>query len=184
MARARHQHPALRFAAIFGQDPAALDWACARGAREWGAIVQQSADIRFDMTRYYNASMGEGLRKRLVAFETLIDPVLLVASKTSSNAWEAEYQATYTGPVPRAINIDPGYLTEAKVVLATMKDRDHRLYLGESVFAEVTLIYQLPGKWLSSRWTYPDYCRTDYHEFFLACRDYLRRCLQERGATD
>lgn len=184
MAQARPQHPALRFAAVFGQDVAALDWACTRAAGEWGAVVQQSADIEFDMTRYYTASMGEGLKKRLVAFETLIDPVLLVESKTRSNEWEAEYQAIYSGPVQRAINIDPGYLTEAKVVLATMKDRDHRLYLGKGVFAEVTLIYQLPGQWISSRWTYPDYCRADYHEFFFACRDYLRRCLQERVGTD
>lgn len=183
MAHARPQQPALRFAAIFSQDSAALDWACGRAAGEWGAVVQQSADFRFDQTNYYRASMGEGLKKRLVAFETMIDPVLLVTSKIRSNSWEAEYQATCNSPVQRAINIDPGYLTEAKVVLATMKDRDHRLYLGEGVFGEVTLIYQLPGTWVSSRWTYPDYCSADYHEFFSACRDYLRRCLRERGGT-
>ena len=80
----------------------------------------------------------------------------------------------------RPLNIDPGYLTEAKVVLMTTKDRDHRLYVGKGIYAEVTLFFQLPGKWMSSRWTYPDYKCEAWHEFFFACRDYLRQHLQQQ----
>ena len=184
MATARKQAPAIRFAAIFSQDIRAIDWACAEAARHWGEIVERTDDLPFDMTTYYNASMGGPLRKRLVAFEQLIDPSALVASKTLANQWEAEYQKTSDATVERALNIDPGYLTEAKVVLATMKDRDHRLYLGSGVFGEVTLFFQLPGKWVSSRWTYPDFRTVAYHEFFDRCRARLRRCLQQPGRDD
>lgn len=184
MAKAKLHRPALRFAAIFSRDSAALDWACQQATRHWGEILRTSPDLDFDMTSYYERSMGTRLRKRLVAFADLIDPVQLVDSKQSSNQWETEYRNRCAGPPERPLNIDPGYLTEAKVVLATMKDRDHRLYLGDGVYGEVTLFYQLPGRWISSRWTYPDYQREAYHEFFTACREYLRDCLQKLPIPD
>lgn len=58
-------------------------------------------------------------------------------------------------------------------MLATTKDRDHRIYLDNGIFAEVTLHYR-QGVWEKSRWTYPDYQRPDFHEFFNQCRAYLR----------
>jgi Domain of unknown function (DUF4416) len=183
MARERIHSPVLRFAAVFSHSIAAIDWACQRASADWGRIVLQTGNIPFNLTAYYQESMGDGLQKRLVAFHSLIDPSELVASKVSSNSWEAEYQATAGKTVSRSLNFDPGYVTEAKVVLATMKDRDHRLYLGSGVFGEVTLYYQLPGKWVGSRWTYPDYMLDEYHQFFRACRDYLRQSLQERSAS-
>ena len=58
-------------------------------------------------------------------------------------------------------------------MLATTKDRDHRVFLRDGVFAEVTLFYQ-GNRWQGSRWTYPDYRREDFHAFFDQCRNYLR----------
>ena len=172
--------PSLRFAAIFSQQTSAIDWACQRAAQTWGEVVIQSADIDFDMTSYYDAAMGPGLKKRLVAFKNLVDPVELVSSKRQAIEWEKAFRHECEHSVERPLNIDPGYLTEAKVVLMTTKDRDHRLYMGEGIFAEITLFYQLPGKWISSRWTYPDFKRDDYHEFFFECREHLRKDLQQR----
>ena len=94
--------------------------------------------------------------------------------KLASNQWEIDYQQLGRHPEPRPLNLDPGYLTEAKLVLATTKDRDHRLYLSRGIFAEVTLHFHR-GTWEARPWTYPDYQRADYHEFFLRCREYLRR---------
>jgi hypothetical protein len=169
----------LRFAAIFSRYPAAINWACEQAAAAWGPVLRQTADIDFGETDYYRDSMGDGLKKRLVAFAATIDPAQLVESKLQANAWEATYLEQFGRHESRPLNIDPGYITEAKVVLATMKDRDHRLYLGSGVFGEVTLYYQLPGDWVASRWTYPDYRRADYHEFFHACREELRRQLRQ-----
>ncbi len=181
VAEAKFHSPALRFAAIFSAETTAIEWACQRAVDKWGPPAMQSEDFQFDSTEYYAASMGSALFKRLIAFRRLIDPTDLVRSKQQSNNWELEYKTSFESRVERPINIDPGYLTEAKVVLATMKDRDHRLYLGEGVYGEVTLYYQLPGDWVASRWTYPDYRIDGYHKFFTRCREYLRNCLQKRS---
>src|SRR5437762_1986210 len=50
---------------------------------------------------------------------------------------------------------------------------DHRIYLGRGIYAENTL-YFTRGAWQSRPWTYPDYLRADYHQFFGRCREFLR----------
>jgi hypothetical protein len=79
-------------------------------------------------------------------------------------------------PAARLLNLDPGYLTEAKLVLASTKDHAHRIYLSQGIYAEVTLSYRR-GHWRHHDWTYPDYQRSDYQAFFDRCRDYFRRCV-------
>ena len=74
--------------------------------------------------------------------------------------------------VERPLNLDPGYLSEAKLVLATTKDRDHRIYLGQGIFAECTLYFH-KQQWQPRDWTYPDFCSTPYRSFLAECRDYL-----------
>ena len=65
------------------------------------------------------------------------------------------------------MNLDPGYITPAKLVLASTKDHAHRLYLADGIYAEVTLAFR--GKqWQPLEWTYPDYRRADFQEFFTA----------------
>ena len=73
--------------------------------------------------------MGAGLKKTFFAFESLVDPAGLLAWKEMSNQWEVDYQRLGKHAEPRPLNLDPGYLTEAKLILASTKDRDHRIYL-------------------------------------------------------
>jgi hypothetical protein len=113
------------------------------------------------------------LLKQFFAFERLVDPAALADWKLASMGWEADYQRLGRHPEPRPLNLDPGYLTEAKLVLATTKDRDHRIYLSRGIYAENTLFFHR-GAWEPRPWTYPDYRRADYHEFFTRCRNYLR----------
>ena len=173
MAKLRPQRPVLLFCAIFSDRVASNDWASQTASQAWGPIALQSDDLQFSETSYYTRSMGSPLVKRLVAFESLVDPGSLPQYKQISNAWEEKFVAPDGFPGTRPINIDPGYVTEAKVVLATGKNRDHRLYLGQGVFGEVTLYFQ-EGHWKSSRWTYPDFLRSEYHAFFTRCRNHLR----------
>jgi hypothetical protein len=143
---------------------------------QWGAIALQSEVFAFDQTQYYAATMGPDLKKQLVAFATLLDPGDLAWWKLQSNAIEQRRIAQFPAAVPRPVNIDPGYVTEAKLVLASTKDRDHRIYLGQGIYAEITLYYHRRA-WQSSRWTYADYQRPEYHAFLSNCRDYLRQQL-------
>ncbi len=139
----------------------------------------ESPEFAFVETNYYRYSMGPELRKMLIAYQHLIDPAELVQRKLQANQWELEYAADHDHTEVRPVNIDPGYLTEAKLVLATTKDRDHRIYLNRGIFAETTLFFHA-GHWQVRPWTYPDYHRPDYHEFLVACRNYLRGQLKKR----
>ncbi len=117
--------------------------------------------------------MGTGIRKTFWAFERLADPADLPRWKLETNRWEAEYAAQAGHDEPRPLNLDPGYLTPAKLVLASTKDHAHRVYLSQGIFAEVTLYYK-DRRWHPRDWTFPDYRRDDYQQFFSQCRDYLR----------
>jgi len=117
--------------------------------------------------------MGDQLKKKLFAYENWISPQALPDKKILANEWEQQFADENNVPEPRPLNIDPGYISEAKLVLATTKDRDHRVYLRDGIFAEVTLHFS-GQKWLASRWTYPDYRAEKFHSFFTNCRNYLR----------
>ncbi len=74
------------------------------------------------------------------------------------------------------MNIDPGYLTLSKLVLASAKDRSHRLYVADGIYAEECLYY-LERRWQARPWTYPDYQRDDFQAFFVEVRELLKRLL-------
>jgi hypothetical protein len=141
----------------------------------FGPTALESELFDFEETDYYRKTMGVDLKLRILAFERMIDPANLAAIKRQTIQWEQEYLASGGHPEERPLNLDPGYLTEAKFVLATTKDRDHRLYLAEGIFAEVTLHFQR-GQWRGRDWTYPNYLRDDYRAFLTRCRDHYRRC--------
>lgn len=178
MGQIKPHRPVLSIVAVFSRYPAAIDWARERIERDWGPIALASDEFIFDDTPYYERSMGPDLKKRFFAGATLMDPGQLAARKLLANAWESEYQQSAAHPEPRPLNLDPGYLTEAKLVLASTKDREQRLYLGDGIYAECTLQFQ-SGAWREQPWTYPDYRRAEYHAFFDRCREYLRARYRE-----
>jgi hypothetical protein len=169
--------PVLRLLAAFSRHPSALDWARHKAETAWGPVRLQSDYFPFTESNYYAATMGTDLVKVFWAFEQLADPGQLPQWKLLTNTWEEELARESAYSEPRPLNLDPGYLTLAKLVLATTKDRDHRIYLGQGIYAECTLYYHAGG-WRTRPWTYPDYCRSEYHQFFQQCRNYLRQCQQ------
>jgi hypothetical protein len=179
--------PVVLIAAVSSRHVDAIDdWFVNAAAPTWGSVALSSPMFDFTETSYYEKSMGTDLKKKLFAFELLVDPADITIAKHQSNAWEEQFINTHNFSEERPINIDPGYLTQAKLVLATTKDRDHRIYLNDGIFAEITLYYR-QGVWEKSRWTYPDYQRDDFHAFFNECRDYLRgkdRSIQAHKLTD
>src|SRR4029453_6512530 len=174
MADIQPHRPVLLILAAFSRYGEALDWARKAAEDAWGAVALESERFDHRETSYYEVSMGTNLIKTFFAFETPLDPADLAECKQTSNQWELDYRQLGRHPEPRPLNLDPGYLTDAKLGLATTKDRDHRIYLHSGIYAEVTLHFQR-GAWQARPWTYPDYQRPDYHAFFLRCRDYLRQ---------
>ena len=164
--------PALLLLAAFSRHPPALDWARAKAAAAWGTVAHASERFDFTETDYYASAMGTGLKKEFCTFAAPFDPGRLAEIKLQSNAWEAEYAALAPGAETRPLNLDPGYLTLAKLVLASTKDHAHRIYLREGIYAEVTL-YWSQRRWQSREWTYADYRRDDVQRFLTQCRQWL-----------
>jgi hypothetical protein len=169
--------PVLFLVAATSRHPTALEWARLRVEATFGPLAFASYTFDFTETDYYAATMGLDLKKQFLAAERLIDPSLLAPIKRQTNEWEAEYAALDRHPEPRPLNLDPGYITAAKLVLASTKDHAHRLYLQQGIYAEVTLAYRQRA-WQPLEWTYPDYRRPDFQEFFTRCREFL---LQHSG---
>ena len=74
------------------------------------------------------------------------------------------------------MNVDPGYVAPSRLVLATTKDYSHRIYIGNGIYAEVTLIFR-KGTWTPLDWTYPDYRTELALDFFLRVREVLFQSL-------
>ena len=111
-----------------------------------------SAVIPFDYTSYYCAEMGEPLVRRFLTMEKLIRPEELPDIKLATN--EIENKSALDSR--RQVNIDPGYISKAHLILATGKAYTHRPYLRDGIYADLTLVYQ-GKKFCSLPWTYPDY---------------------------
>ena len=173
-------HKVLRILTAFSRYPEALDWTAAQAERVWGQRVLESPAFLFTETDYYTPSMGSPLQKRFWAFSPPADPYGLADWKLQSNAWEVEYAVAAGHEDLRPLNIDPGYVTLGKLVLASTKDHAHRVYLRQGIYAEVTLYYK-NRSWQASDWTYPDYRRADFQDFFSTCRKTLRMQLQEES---
>jgi len=69
----------------------------------------------------------------------------------------------------RRVNIDPGYISQAHLILATGKGYTHRPYLRDGIYADLTLMYR--GKTFHSLpWTYPDYSAKPVIDMFNRIR--------------
>jgi hypothetical protein len=170
----------LLLLAAFSRHAEALDWARRQAEAAWGPVALESPRFAFDATDYYQPTMGPGIEKCFFAFARPIDPGELAGLKLQTNGWEAVYAEQGGHAEERPLNLDPGYLTPAKLVLASTKDHAHRIYLSQGIFAEVTLFYK-DRRWQARDWTFADYRRDDYQRFFSECRDYLRSREREEG---
>lgn len=141
-------------------------------ARKFGKIDFKSQVIPFDFTDYYAQEFGDNLKRVFVSFKNLISPKYLSSAKVITNRIEEKLSLSGN----RLINIDPGYLDAARLVLASTKDFAHRIYLDKGIFAETTLIFK-DHSFRGWEWTYPDYKKEEYIEIFHKIRAlFLRQC--------
>jgi hypothetical protein len=166
MSLPRSPKPAKLIAGFFLQDKAlAADVACDLRER-LGSVDMISDWLDFDFTTYYEKEMGAPLYRRLIVFKTLVAQSQLAAIKQMTNRLENNYQRQGQ----RRVNIDPGYLTAERFVLASGKNFTHRIYLGQGIFADLTLIYQ-KGDFQALPWTYPDYAARRLIDFLSLVRN-------------
>jgi hypothetical protein len=140
----------------------------------FGEIDFASARFPFVVTDYYTREMGEPLYRRFYAFTELIAPETLPAIKLRTHALENEMAVAEK----RLVNLDPGYLDTDKFVLASAKYHGNKIYLGQGIWADMTLHYE-KGKFTALPWSFPDFRSGLYEQTFLRMREIYKKQLKE-----
>lgn len=145
----------------------------------FGPIDLRSDILPFKFTDYYDEEMGNGIQRQFYSFEKLIMPDEIATVKVQTNHIEESIASSKKYSVQRPINIDPGYMNESRLILASTKDFSHRIYLRDGIYAEVTLNYRR-RRYESFPWTFPDYKSSDYQNFFLLARELYVKKLKRK----
>ncbi len=151
-----------------------LDAAGTSLEKPFGPAERSSATYPFDYTDYYQEEMGPGLLKRLTWFGQPVKLSLLAEAKNQTMMVESTYASPSKSGPRRRVNADPGLLTIDSLVLATTKHSGHRICIAESLYAEVTLLYE-KGRYAPMPWTYMDYKNDAVQDFLLEVRKELLR---------
>lgn len=157
-------------AGLIANDEALLDKIGARLEKGLKNKIDFKSDVMdFTHTDYYDKEMGGGLKRRFLSFKRLMRLETMAKVKLLTN----DIEERFCVDGKRAVNIDPGYVDMAKLVLLSTKDYSHRVHIGNGIFAEVTLHYK-NNRFDFWPWTYPDYKSEEYARIFGIIRDIYR----------
>ena len=163
---------------LLSSDEALLDGICVTLEKRLRNNIDFKSDIiDFTYTDYYSKEMGGGLKRRFLSFKRLLRLDDIAKMKLLTN--DIEQKLSVGGR--RIINIDPGYVDLAKLVLLSTKDYSHRTYVGKGIFAEVTLHYK-DKHFNFWPWTYPDYKSEEYGRIFNTIRGMYKATIGAKEA--
>ena len=171
MAIAKESSKALLFLGIMYNSKTLFTEALEQFCSKYGEVELISEPQNFSQfSSYYNREIGGDVFKSYILFKKPIRRESLAEIKLYTNSLEDQFRDGSLRP----INLDPGYLTVDKFVLASAKDFAHRIYIGDGIYAEVTLHFKRDlVKFFS--WTYQDYLNPKVEKFLLNGRDYLKK---------
>jgi len=129
----------------------------------------ESEEIPFDFTDYYKKEFGSNLMRKWVSIDKKIPENELVYLKQTSIGWEEDLSFDQK----RKVNCDPGGISLSRVILVTTKNYSHRIYMGNGIYSEITLIFK-NKIFTPLEWTYPDYRNKTFINFALKCREKLK----------
>jgi len=166
--------PAKLILGLLFHDFAVRDKALEALFRDFGPPDFLTAPHPFGYTSYYDEEMAPDLVRQVCSLLNLVPPERLPDIKLATNQLEVELSRAGK----RTINLDPGLLSEERLILATGKNYTHRVYLRNGIYADLTLIYQ-KGAYHPLPWTYPDYREPALLHFLGVLRQKLR--IQRQG---
>lgn len=172
MGKVRAAEPVLLFVGTLYSDAGIFDYSKEIIGKNFGDILLTSPSIKWDHSSYYKDELGWPLFRQFIFLKNLIDPGILADIKLKTN----EIEDALSSKGKRCINLDPGYLTLSKIVLASTKNYAHRIYLGKGIYAEVTLIYK-DNMYAPHFFTYRDYQDKTYIDIFMNVREMLKKML-------
>ena len=162
---------------ILAANEAALAAAVKAISKSFGVIDLTSDVWQFTQTDYYKDELGSNALRQFVSIENLIDPGKLAQIKHDTNSLEQQLADSLKLSLPRPVNLDPGFIEPSKLILASTKNFSHRIYIGNKMFAEVTLMYE-KGSWRHFEFTFPDYRQSCYQDFLTKVRTRLMEQLK------
>jgi hypothetical protein len=180
MGQIRTPLPVKLFVGVLTSSPEILPELEERLTVLFGLIDTRSELFSFDQTHYYDEEMGTPISRIFLGFEKLIDGSKIAGIKIKTNELEGAIASAHPGRM-RPVNLDPGYLEESKIILASTKNFFHRILLSEGIYGEVTLHFQ-NGAWRDFPWTFPDYKSGRYHPYLSSLRNLYRQQLKASGA--
>ena len=157
---------------ILAANETALAAAVKTISKSFGAIDLTSDVWPFTQTDYYKDELGPNALRQFVSIDKLIDPGKLAQIKHDTNSLEQQLADSLNLSLPRPVNLDPGFIEPSKLILASTKNFSHRIYIGNKMFAEVTLMYE-KGGWRHFEYTFPDYRQSCYQDFLSKVRTRL-----------
>ena len=98
-------------------------------------------------------------------FKKLINPEKIADIKIDTNKIEDKYK--------RKINLDPGYLTRSKVLLASAKDRSNKVYIKSGIYGDIVLIFKNKS-FEPFPFTFKDFRTKEYIELFNKIRELIK----------
>jgi len=134
----------------------------------YGPADSRSPLFSFHFTNYYEKQMGKNLKRMFLSFQRLIEPERLSAVKHQTNRLEEEIREEFEA-LHRIVNLDPGYLTTAALIMATAKDFSHRIPLQNGIYAHLEFLFGRNEVRILD-WTYPDYKEKGCQDYFLDVR--------------
>jgi len=174
MRRLKEPNEVKLFIGLIYQPDSAIKELTVKLEEKLSGIDFTSKEIPFNHSKYYEKEMGEGLLRKLITFEKLIRRTDIVEIKAFTNKLEEVFSYEEN----RTINIDPGYIAQEHLILATGKGYSHRPYLGSGVYADLTLIY-MKDEYRTLDWTYPDYGSKEARNLFKRLRSQYAKQLEK-----
>lgn len=144
-------------------DRSVFDTICGMLEKQWGSPERISERFPFSWTNYYE-DIAPKLDRIFFSYPGLYPMSKLPEWKLESCRLEAA-----TGE-SRRVNLDPGTIDGARLLLASTKGQAHRVYLKDGIFCEVTLCRR-KGHWENFFYTFPDFKSGLYDSWLEVVRE-------------
>jgi len=96
-----------------------------------GAIDRRSEPVTWTASKFYEREMAANLLRGFFSFAPLRGPAHLRMVKLESQQIEERFRCQDSSG--GRVNLDPGYLASFKVVLASTKNANQRIYLDRGI---------------------------------------------------
>ncbi|MFC1704924.1 DUF4416 family protein [Nanoarchaeota archaeon] len=148
--------------AIMYSDKEASDKAVDELKKQFGDIDGESSEYDFNFTDYYEKESGKNLEKRFLSFKKTITNEELSKIRIET----AKIEDNFKVDGKRTVNIDPGYISNEGVFMASLKHKPFKEDIGNNVFLHKILGFE-DDKIIEFNHTFADYKVKENQEFFI-----------------